>query len=338
MTIKCMFSLILHSLIILVYFNLLTPISFAEENKPLIAITQIIDHPSANAVRDGIKKSLEDLGYIEGKTVRWIYKNPQGNSATNIQIAQQFVSMSPDIMVAISTPSAQVLVSAARNSNIPIVFAAVTDPINAGLIKDLKKPSGFVTGVSDFPPLEKQVMLVKKMLPNAKVIGGIYNPGEINAVKQFKLFEELAKKEGFDVISTTAMKTSDVHSAALSLIRKIDAFYIPLDNTVLSAMDSLIKLQFDFHKPIFTSETDSVTQGALATAGAQLFNIGKSAGVIIARILQGENPGNIGIEMAKVSNITVNVETLRKLNLKLPEDTEFTFEKIGLKSPLNKER
>lgn len=338
MTIKLMFSLILHPLRVLIYFNLLIPLCYAEENKPFIAITQIIDHPSANAVREGIKKSLEDFGYIEGKTLRWVYKNPQGNTATNIQIAQQFVSMSPNIMVAISTPSAQALVSAARNSNIPVVFAAVTDPINAGLIKDLKKPSGFVTGVSDFPPLEKQVALIKKMLPNAKVIGGIYNPGEINAVKQFKLFEDLAKKEGFEVISATVMKTSDVQSATLSLIRKVDAFYIPLDNTVLSAMDSLIKLQFDFHKPIFTSETDSVSQGALATAGAHLFNIGKSAGAIIVRILQGEKPGNIEIEVAKVSNITINMETLKKLNLKLPEDTGFTFEKIGFKNPLNIER
>lgn len=325
-------------LTILVCFNLLISVTYSEENKPLITITQIIDHPSANAVREGIKKSLEELGYIEGKTIRWIYKNPQGNSAANIQIAQQFVSMNPNIMVAIATPSAQALVSAARKRHIPIVFAAVTDPINAGIVKDLKKPGGFITGVSDFPPLERQVMLIKKMLPHAKIIGGIYNPGEINSVKQFKLFEAFAKKEGFKVLSATAIKTSDVHSAALSLIKKVDAFYIPLDNTVLSAMDSLIKLQFDFQKPIFTSETDSVAQGALATAGAHLFDIGKSAGKMVSRILQGEHPGDIPIETAKVSNITVNMKTLNKLNLKLPKDTEFNFEKIEHEGSLTKER
>jgi len=325
-------------LTIIACFNLLVSVTHSEENKPLITVIQIIDHPSANAVREGIKKSLEELGYTDGKTIRWIYKNPQGNSATNIQIAQQFVSMNPDIMVAIATPSAQALVSAARKSNIPIVFAAVTDPINAGLVKDLKKPGDFVTGVSDFPPLERQVTLIKKMLPHAKIIGGIYNPGEINSVKQFKLFEEFAKKEGFEVISVTAMKTSDVHSAALSLIKKVDAFFIPLDNTVLSAMDSLIKLQFDFQKPIFTSETDSVFQGALATAGAHLFDIGKAAGKMIARILQGEKPGIISVETAKVSHVTVNMKTLNNFKLKLPENTEFNFEKIGHEGPINKEK
>jgi putative ABC transport system substrate-binding protein len=350
MTIKHMFTYILKSsknffhldyslsLILVACFNLFTPLIYAEKNKTLITITQIIDHPSANAVREGIKKSLEELGYIDGRTINWIYKNPQGNSTTNIQIAQQFVSMNPNILVAISTPSAQALVSAARNRDIPVVFAAVTDPVNAGIVKDLKKPGGFVTGVSDFPPLEKQVMLIKKMLPQAKVIGVIYNPGEINSTKQFKLFEVLAKKEGLEVLSVTAIKTSDVHSAALSLIKKIDAFYVPLDNTVLSAMDTLIKLQFDFQKPIFTSETDSVSQGALATAGAHLFDIGKSAGKMIARILQGENPGNIAVEMAQVSNLTVNMKTLNNLKLKLPVGPEFSFKKIGLKDSLNKER
>lgn len=316
-------------LTIIVCFNLFIPALHSEELKPLITITQIIDHPSANSVREGIKESLEELGYHDGKTMRWVYKNPQGNNATNIQIAQQFVSMTPDIMVAISTPSAQALMSAARKRDIPIVFAAVTDPINAGIIKDLKSPGGFVTGVSDFPPLEKQVILIKKMLPHAKIIGGIYNPGEINSVKQFKLFEEFAKKEGFEVLSVTAMKTSDIHSAALSLIKKVDAFFIPLDNTVLSAMDSLIKLQFDFQKPIFTSETDSVFQGALATAGAHLFDIGKVAGKMIVRILQGEKPGDISVETAKVSHVTVNMKTLNSLKLKLPENTELNFEKIG---------
>lgn len=307
-------------------------------DKPIIAITQIIDHPSANAVREGIKKSLEDQGYIDGKTIKWLYKNPQGNSATNIQIAQQFVSLKPSIMIAISTPSAQALVSSARNHSIPIVFAAVTDPINAGIVKDLKKPGGLVTGVSDFPLIERQVKLIKKMLPNAKVIGGLYNQGEINSVKQFRLFEELAKKEGYEVISVAAMKTSDVHAAALSLIKKVDAFYITLDNTVLSAMDILIKLQFDFKKPIFTSETDSVFQGALATAGAHLFDIGKAAGKMIARILQGEKPGIISVETAKVSHVTVNMKTLNNFKLKLPENTEFNFEKIGHEGPINKEK
>ncbi|OJX10177.1 MAG: hypothetical protein BGO77_07625 [Caedibacter sp. 37-49] len=301
-------------------------------DKPIIAITQIIDHPSANAVREGIKKSLEDQGYIDGKTIKWLYKNPQGNSATNIQIAQQFVSLKPSIMIAISTPSAQALVSSARNHSIPIVFAAVTDPINAGIVKDLKKPGGLVTGVSDFPLIERQVKLIKKMLPNAKVIGGLYNQGEINSVKQFRLFEELAKKEGYEVISVAAMKTSDVHAAALSLIKKVDAFYITLDNTVLSAMDILIKLQFDFKKPIFTSETDSVFQGALATAGAHLFDIGRSAGKMVIRILQGEKPSEIAVETAEVSDITVNMKTLNYLDLKLPEDKEFNFNKVGFEN------
>jgi putative ABC transport system substrate-binding protein len=227
--------------------------SFAANNKnnTTIAITQIVEHPSANKTREGILKALSDNGYHVNDNLHIIYDNAQGNLSTAVQIAQKYVSLKPDVIVAITTPSAQTVVTASNKTTIPVVFAAVTDPLHAKIVKNLEYPGGYITGATDTPPIDLQIKLITMLCPKAKKIGVVFCPGEINAVNMLIQLEKSAQKLGLEIIKAPAIKTSEVTSATQSLIGKVDAYFVALDNTVLSAMEALLKTASSHHIPCF---------------------------------------------------------------------------------------
>jgi putative ABC transport system substrate-binding protein len=302
--------------------SFLSPTLLATTPPPLksVAITQIIDHPAADAVRQGVIDGLKDNGYEDGKTIKLIYENAQGSPVTATQIAQKFVALKPDVLIPITTPSTQAMVKADQAYNIPIVFAAVTDPVTSGVVSSLNHPGGHITGATDAAPLKQQLELFKQVLPNLKVLGVLYNPGDNSSSSPVKEAKELAKGMGFTLIEATAFKTSDVPSAMQQLAgSKVDAVFVPLDNTVLSAMDAVLKIAFQNMIPVFTSDSDSVAQGALASSGYTHFDTGYSAGEIAAQVLNGVNPGDIPVATAQNLNIYVNARSAAKLNITLPE-------------------
>lgn len=283
-----------------------------------VAITQIVEHPSLDAIRQGVQDELAERGFIVGKNLSWNYESAQGSPATAAQIAKKFAGDAPDVIVAITTPSAQTAVSAARG--IPVVFSAVTDPVGAKLVKALDKPTRWVTGTTDMLPMDKHMELVKKIAPAATRIGVIYNPGEANSVSSVAMVSEAAPKLGMSVVKAAATKSSDVQAAARSLVGKVDVIYLPIDNTVISALEAVIKVAEQSDIPVITGDTDSVSRGAIAAVGFDYYQVGRQTGIIVERILKGESPKNIPVEGVNKMDLVINPAAAERMGVTLPPE------------------
>ena len=242
--------------------------AFAAESPRTVALTQIVEHPSLDAARHGILDELAAAGYTPGQNLKIDYQNAQGNPITAAQIARKFVGDRPDVIVTITTPSAQAVVAATRE--LPAVFCSVSDPLGAKLVNNLAKPGGNVTGTSDLSPIAEQLDLIRELSPDVKKLGVLYNPGEANSVSLVALLKAQAPGKGLQVIEATAPKSGDVLSAARQLAGKAEAIYIPLDNTVVSALEAVIKVGRDARIPVYSADTDSVGRGTVASLGFEL--------------------------------------------------------------------
>jgi putative ABC transport system substrate-binding protein len=282
-----------------------------------VAVTAIVEHPALDACRDGVKDALAAAGYEEGKNLTFLYETAQGNPATAAQIARKFIGEAPDVIVPISTPSAQAVVAGTKD--IAVVFTAVTDPLGAKLVSNMDKPGGNVTGMSDLSPIAKHLDLIKEITPGAKKIGVPYNPGEANSVTLLKLLQEHAGAKGMEIIEAPATKSADVLQAAQSLVGKADAIYIPTDNTIVSALEAVIKVGVDSKLPVFAGDTDSVPRGAIAALGFNYYDVGRQTGQIVVRILKGEKPGDIPVQGVEIMELFVNPAMAEKMGVKIPD-------------------
>ena len=237
----------------------------AAADQASVATTAIVEHPALDAARDGLRDELAAGGYEVGKNLTFLYESAQGNPATAAQIARKFIGEAPDVIVPISTPSAQAVVAATKE--IPVVFTAVTDPLGARLVAALDRPGGNVTGMSDLSPIDKHMALVKRITPETGKLGVIFNPGEANSLTLLKLIHNHAPDHGLKVVEAPATKSADVLAAAQSLVGKADAIYVPTDNTVVSALEAVIKVGIDNQVPVYAGDTDSVPRGVIAALG-----------------------------------------------------------------------
>lgn len=289
----------------------------AKAENVTVAVTAIVEHPALDAARDGVKEALEAAGYKEGENLTFLYESAQGNPATAAQIARQFAGEEPSVIVPISTPSAQAVVSSTRD--IPVVFTAVSDPLGAQLVKDMDHPGGNVTGLSDMSPVAEHLALIKEILPEAKTIGFLYNSGEANSVSLLAVLKEEAEKAGLKVVESAATKSAEVQGAARALIGRADAIYVPTDNTIISALEGAVAVAEEAKLPLFTADTDSVSRGAVAALGFNYKDVGRQTGEIVVRILKGENPGDIAVKVAAGTDLVVNTSAATKMGVTLPE-------------------
>jgi putative tryptophan/tyrosine transport system substrate-binding protein len=278
-----------------------------------IGITQIVNHPSLNAIREGILEGLAKAGFVEGEDLTVIFENAQGNPTTAAQIAQKFAGLPLDVIVPITTPSAQAVVQQVKKT--PIVFAAIGDPLSAKIVPSLKHPGGNVTGVADAPPLKEQLSFMETCIPHLKTLGVVYNPGEVNNVSFLKQLKALAKKKDIKVVTAAAPKSADVQAAARSLVNHVDAIFVGNDNTVVSGLEPLIKACIDARKPLFVSDPQSVERGALAAYAYDQRDIGRQVGQMVAEVLKGKNPGDIPVEKPQVLKISINPKTAEKIKV-----------------------
>lgn len=290
------------------------PLAFAAETVS-VAITQIVEHPALDAIRQGVKDELAERGYVEGQNLTWNYESAQGSPATAAQIAKKFAGDAPNVIVAITTPSAQTAVSAARG--IPVVFSAVTDPVGAKLVKALDQPSRWVTGTTDMLPMGKHMDLVKQIVPNAKTLGVIFNPGEANSVSSVQQVHDQAPSRGLKVVEAAATKSADVLAAARSLVGKVDAIYLPIDNTVISALEAVLKVAEQADIPVIAGDTDSVNRGAIAAVGFNYYQVGRQTGVMVERILKGESPKNMPVEGVEKMELFLNPKAAERMGITL---------------------
>ncbi|MCT8180100.1 ABC transporter substrate-binding protein [Variovorax sp. CY25R-8] len=282
-----------------------------------VSVTAIVDHPALDAARQGIVEELAAAGYVVGKNLRLDYQSAQGNTATAAQIARKFVGDRPDVIVAMSTPSAQTVVAATRE--IPIVFSAVTDPVAAKLVKSWEATGGNVTGVSDLPLLDKHLALLRQALPTAKRIGVVYNPGEANSVAAIAQLKKLAQPAGLSVIEGAAPRTVDVASAAQSLVGKVDAIYAPTDNNVTSAFEALAKVADQGRVPLIAADPSLAARGAALGIGTNYHDLGRQSGKLVVRVLKGESPGSIASQVSPTLELLVNQAAARRQGLALSD-------------------
>lgn len=294
--------------------------ALAAVSKKFIAVTQITSHTALDAAREGVKAKV--LSYAKHNNIEliWIFENAQGNIGTAAQIAQKFAGLNPDVIVAISTPSAQTAISATRNTEIPIVFCAVTDPVSAKLISQLEIPGDRVTGTYDFPPIADQLDLMLALLPHVKRIGILFNPGEVNSARQLEVFKEEADKRGLTVVEGPAVKSAEVLAATQRLLGEVDAIYIPQDNTVVSSLAGVVMLATQFEIPVIAPDPEGVKIGALATVGFSHHEEGLACGEIVVRILQGEKPGDITVSLPKKKDVYINLRIAKALGVNIPRE------------------
>lgn len=283
-----------------------------------VAITQIVEHPALDAVHQGVRDELAEEGFSDGDNLTLTHESAQGNSAIASQIARKFVGEGPDVIVAIATPSAQTMAAAARN--IPVVFSAVTDPVGAKLVQSLEKPGANITGVTDMLPIERHIDLLERVVPDAKTIGTVYNPGEANAVALVELLEASLEARGLKLAKAAATKTSEVLGAARSLVGKADAIYLTTDNTVISAAEAVVSVGERAKIPVFAADTATVSRGAVAALGFDYYDLGRQTGGMVARILNGANPADMAVESVDTLNLFVNPEAAERMGITLSQD------------------
>lgn len=289
----------------------------AAQDRVTVAVTAIVEHPALDAARDGIKEALAEGGFEDGRNLRFIYESAQGNPATAAQIARKFVGESPDVIVPISTPSAQAVVGATKQ--IPVVFTAVTDPLGAKLVSSLERPGGNVTGMSDLSPIGKHLDLIKEITPNVKTLGVIYNPGEANSLTLLDLLRKEAPARGLAIKEAAAPKSADVLPAAQSLVRNVDAIYVPTDNTVVTALEAIVRVGTQNRLPVYAGDTDSVPRGAIAALGFNYRDVGRQTGRIVLRVLKGEKPGDIPVQGVEITELHVNPASAGAMGVTIPD-------------------
>lgn len=289
----------------------------ARADNVTVAVTAIVEHPALDAARKGVLDVLTAAGYKEGESLKFVFESAQGNPATAAQIARQFAGDEPNVIVPISTPSAQAVVSATRD--IPVVFTAVSDPLGAQLVKNMDKPGGNVTGLSDMSPVGEHLALIKEIVPKVKTIGYLYNSGEANSVSLLAVLKAEAEKVGLTVVESAATKSAEVQGAARALVGRADAIYVPTDNTIISALEGAVAVAEESKLPLFTADTDSVWRGSIAALGFNYYDVGKQTGEIVVRVLKGENPGEIPVKTAAGSDLVVNKAAAAKMGVTLPE-------------------
>ena len=277
-----------------------------------VAVVQQLDHSSLNEIRDAIEAELDAAP--EGVTVTYENFNGQNDSTVLNQIGSQIVSGGYDAIIPIGTLAAQCMANAA-DGNIPVIYAAISDPETAGL-------TGLdnVTGTSDMNPVKEQIDLLLKIKPDAKTIGTVYCSSEVNSEVQVKAMKEYAESKGLTVKIATISTVNDIQQAAQSLIGSVDAFYEPTDNIIASAMPTLIDITNATKVPVICGEPNMVKAGGLATYGIDYYKLGVQTGHMAADILEGKKPASMPIEMAKDLKVTVNKANAALLGITFPED------------------
>jgi putative ABC transport system substrate-binding protein len=297
----------------------------AENDKKIkIGIVQPVEHPSLNEIREYIVKGLEELGLND--QVEITYKDAQGDPTNINTIVSQFVGDEMDIIVPIATSTAQS--AAASTKDIPIIFAAVSYPVEAGLVENLDKTTGNITGVSDAIGVNEIFDLALKLTPNVKTFGFVYNSGEVNSVAAIEKAKEYCDEKGLKYIDATITTSGDLLQAAQSIVGKVDAIFTPTDNTVASAMPVLSAEAMEAKIPLYVGADSMVADGGFATVGVDYKILGKQVAEMIKRIIDGEKISDNPVEILSEYTKIINTTTAKEIGVEISEDDLKDFEII----------
>ena len=288
-----------------------------------IGISQFITHQSLDATREGFVDELAKQGYVEGKNIEIDLQNAQGEQR-NLKTISQQLAESSDVVLAIATPSAQSLANTTQTT--PVIFSAVTDPVSAKLVESREHPGGNVTGTSDqsSDAISTQINLIKKVLPKAKTIGILYTQSEPNSVVQKDEAKRLLEEKGFTVVEKTILDSNNVKAAAESLMTEVDMVFVPTDNIISSTMETVKQVSIKHKVPVFGGSTEMIAVGGLYNYGTNYEELGRQTARMLIRVLKGENPENIAVELPEKLELHTNQEMADALGIDISklEDKE----------------
>ena len=279
-----------------------------------IGISQFITHQSLDATREGFVDELAKQGYVEGKNIEIDLQNAQGEQR-NLKTISQQLAESSDVVLAIATPSAQSLANTTQKT--PVVFSAVTDPVSAKLVESREHPGGNVTGTSDqsSDAISTQINLIKKVLPKAKTIGILYTQSEPNSVVQKDEAKRLLEEKGFTVVEKTILDSNNVKAAAESLMAEVDMVFVPTDNIISSTMETVKQVSIKHKVPVFGGSTEMIAVGGLYNYGTNYEELGRQTARMLIRVLKGEKPENIAVELPEKLELHTNQEMADALGI-----------------------
>ena len=279
-----------------------------------IGISQFITHQSLDATREGFVDELAKQGYVEGKNIEIDLQNAQGEQR-NLKTISHQLAESSDVVLAIATPSAQSLANTTQTT--PVIFSAVTDPVSAKLVESREHPGGNVTGTSDqsSDAISTQINLIKKVLPKAKTIGILYTQSEPNSVVQKDEAKRLLEEKGFTVVEKTILDSNNVKAAAESLMAEVDMVFVPTDNIISSTMETVKQVSIKHKVPVFGGSTEMVAVGGLYNYGTNYEELGRQTARMLVRVLKGEKPENIAVELPEKLELHTNQEMADALGI-----------------------
>lgn len=286
-----------------------------------VGIGQFAEHGSLDNCREGFLQGLSEEGIVEGKNLTVLYENAQADGGTASQIINNFLSKKADLICGIATPMAQAAYSGAKKTNVPVIFTAVTDPVAAALAKEDGTPVGEITGTSDKLPVEKQLEMIRKILPDAKTIGILYSTSEVNSEAAIKEYKAAAASYGFEIVEGAVSATADIPLATDSILEKVDCLNNLTDNTVVSSLPLILDKAGKKNIPVFGSEVEQVKIGCLASMGLDYVDLGKQTGIMAAKVLKGEaKASDMNFEVIKEAAFYGNAKVAENLGISLPSE------------------
>jgi len=309
-------------------FSFLVSTGICGSKKTKIGITSIVTAPPLDAAKQGFFDALEKGGYNRGNTT-FYHSVAEGDMNLCASIAQSFVQRNVDLIVAVTTPSAQAAVAAAKGTDIPVVFMAVTAPVEAGLVDSWEKPGGNVTGVSDRMDVAAQVALIKEFIPNAKKIGTIYNSGEVNSLVQIKELKAAAPKLGFEIVEANVSASPELIPAAQSLVGRVDAIWLPTDNIISAGLEAVTTVCEESKIPLFGADVNQVPRGEIAALGIKYYDHGFVAGQQALSLLKKEKKASeIPVTSSKMDLLWVYPQAAERMGVTIPQDILDRADKI----------
>lgn len=300
----------------LIYSSMNKPEAKNEKKVAKVGVLQFVSHPSLDLIYKGIQDGLAEEGYKDDQ-VKIDFMNSEGDQSKVATMSKQLVANGNDLVVGIATPAAQGLASATKD--LPVIMAAITDPIGANLVKDLKKPGGNITGVSDHNPAQQQVELIKDLTPNVKTIGALYSSSEDNSKTQVEEFKAFAEKAGLTVETFAVPSTNEIASTVNVMNSKVDAIWVPIDNTIASAFSTVVSSNQSAKKPIYPSATAMVEAGGLASVVVDQHDLGVATGKMIAQVLKGAKPAETPVNVFSTGKSVINKKLAQELGITIPE-------------------
>lgn len=289
----------------------------SDEDAVRIGLVQLVEHTSLDQIRESIVTQLEKDGYVDGENIVIDYQNAQNEQSNLKTICQGFTADKVDIIVAITTPATQVAMG--ETDEIPIVFSAVTDPVEAGVVADMENPGGNVTGTSDAISVEKIMGLAEEITPGYQTIGALYNSSETNSVSAVEDLRKYVQEKGLKLEEAAITSANEIQPAAQSLAKKCDIVFSPTDNTVAASIATANKVFVDAGIPFYAGADSMVKDGALATYGVDYEYLGQETAKMVAEIIDGKNPAEMPVRTMDEMAVYINSQTASDMGLTIPE-------------------